>query len=192
MKRAAALICAVLVALGICLLRLGIILVIEVEIVVTIEDHEPSTLTEDPHPFTVSPLGILQIPDEVPGDHEIEGSILKIQVLGIHPDELRLHPSGLAIGLGLIQHGLCVINRCDPVTFATQYDREESWTRTDVEDLEGTITVQMTVDDVQPMPGTTGLDSVHDGSGITLRPHRPIILYVLEMALHRIGVVTSF
>ncbi len=175
----------VLRALGVLPVRFLVLSVIKMQVMVCIEEHHLPAALQHAHPLAIGLLGILQVPDQVPGDHHIEGLIGEFEILSVHPAEIGIDSGRIAIGLGLVQHGLGAIYCGDLVAFWTEYQREEPGAGSDIEYPVLPAGLEMVADYVQPVLRLSGPDSVHDRIGITLRPQCPVIPDVLQLTAHR-------
>ena len=151
------------------------------KVVVAIEHDHPAPRPQDPEPFAVCLPGSLQVPYQVPREDEIEGLIGKGKVLGVHATECCVYAELLAVLPRLIKHGIGVVDGRDLVPLPAHDDGEEPRSGPDVQHPKRSPVREMSVNGIQPPVRSIGPQIVHDRAGISFDPHRPVILYGLEL-----------
>ena len=170
--------------LGIALADLGVLLVVDVQVVVAVEDHQLASGPDDPEPLLVRGPGGLQVPDEVPGYHDVEGVVVELQMLCVHAPELRIHTEPGAVLPGLIEHRLRVVDGGHAVALPSQDDGEESRAAPDIQYPEVPSLWEMFLDDPEPVPVATVLDLLQYRLGVAVGPEGPVALYLVQIRFH--------
>ena len=73
--------------------------------VVRVEIQEQPARFQHPVPLGVGFLRFRQRPRQIPAEHDIEGAVREIQLLGIHMPEGNVQPKARRHGGGFLQHG---------------------------------------------------------------------------------------
>ena len=73
--------------------------------VVRVEIQEQPARFQHPVPLGVGFLRLRQRPRQIPAEHDIEGAVREIQLLGIHMPEGNVQPKTCRHGGGFLQHG---------------------------------------------------------------------------------------
>lgn len=156
----------------------GVPLVEHVEVVVAVDDHGLPSGRHDADDLRVRLLRLGEVPQHVAGDHEIEGPVLELHVLGVHPEEADVYPLLRSVGLGLLHHLVRVVDPGDIHPVGAEDERHEAGAAAHVQDpgpLRGPGHVQDGgVHVVAPVRHL-----VHDGGGESGAPQVPVVPDIL-------------
>ena len=121
--------------LSVFLIRQAFLLIIKITVPVCIEIKKLSARFQYTTPLFISSLRILQIPCQIPADHNIKHIILKFQVLSIHL--IKRNPLTKITGIPLrgIQHLLRIINSSHLISRLSQNNRKKSRSCSDIQNL---------------------------------------------------------
>ena len=121
--------------LSVFLIRQAFLLIIKITVPVCIEIKKLSARFQYTTPLFISSLRILQIPCQIPADHNIKHIILKFQILSIHL--IKRNPLTKITGIPLrgIQHLLRIINSSHLISRLSQNNRKKSRSCSDIQNL---------------------------------------------------------
>lgn len=139
-----------------------IVTVMEEEVMVGVEDHQLPSGAEHPEPFGICGRRVLQVPDQVPRYHEVEGCVREVEGECVHAPEVGVYPVPAAVGCRLREHGVRCIDAGDPVSAPSENDGEEARSGAHVEDVQPGPAVQIFIDDLQPVPVIAGIQILAD------------------------------
>ena len=141
-------------ALSVFLIRLTLLLIIKIAIPVRIKIKQLAARFQDTAPLPVRPLRILQIPGQIPADHNVKHTILKLQILRIHLIKSNLLTKLSRILLRSIQHLLRIIHSSHLIPFLSQDHREKSRTGTNIKNLQLFLRLlrKLALQNFQPCP----------------------------------------
>ena len=100
--------------------------VVGIEVEVAVEDGEFASRAQDPQHLLVDPSGVVEVPQDIAGYHEIEGSVLEFEVVRIHGQEGGRDAVRVAVFGRGPAHLLVVIDAGDIMSQPSQYHREET------------------------------------------------------------------
>ena len=116
-------------------IRLTLFFIIKIAIPVRVKIKKLSARFQYTAPLFISSLRILQIPCQIPADHNIKHIILKFQILCIHLIKRNPFTKITCIPLRSIQHLLCIINSSHLISCLSQNNRKKSGSCSNIQNL---------------------------------------------------------